>query len=318
MAVENEAGESNDSSPTPLDQLFGNDPEPAEKSASVEVSEEKGKEKEEASQKLPEGTTSPEAKAKEVEPLEEKEVDETPTAKSESKSTEKEVPTPEQKAAKEAEEAKKKWENEENPYFKRFKDTSTNWQREHQEKLQLQQQVQQLTQDVTVMKKIADGTYDPEKDDPARSVTPEAIATQALNVGKALASRSAMVESHGEDVVQQKLDSFHERFGNNPMIQQLVLDSKSPVQEAFRILDRLDFETKYGSTPVDWHKNIRAEAEKELRDKIKAEVTEELMGRADKKKNTPRGLSSARGSNGLKTDQNSKGSGPTSLKEIFS
>jgi len=309
-----------ESSATPLDSLISHDPEPEESSSSsTPAKEAKDDEGDEASQKFPESSpdekqadkgAKPEKQASDVK----KDSEKTPDVKTDAK-TEGE-PTPEQKAAKEAEEAKKKWENDENPFFKRYRDTSASWQKEHQEKLQLQQAVTQMQQEMGVMRKIADGTYDPEVDDPAKHITPEAIASQALTVGKALSSKAAMIEQHGSEVVEQKLAQFHEHFGGNQMVQALVLNSDSPVHEAFRVMERLEFETKYGSSPADWHKNIRAEAEKELREKLKAEITEDLMGRADKKNNTPRGLSSPRGSNGLKAGN--KVAGPKSLGDIFS
>ena len=311
-----------ESSATPLSDIFSHNSEPeGDKPSSAAEKETKDEGKEEASQKLPEDNSSPDPKGKDEKPKAEKQAaDKDLTAKSESKpaAVKEGEPTPEEKAAKEAADAKAKWENEENPYFKRYKDTSSNWQKEHQEKLQLQGAVTQMQQEMATLRKIADGTYDPEVDDPARRVTPEQVATHALGVGKALASKTAAIEQHGKDVVEERLAQFHEHFGTNPMVQSLVLNSESPVHEAFRILDRFNFETKYGSSPADWHKSIRAEAEKELREKIKAEVTEELMGRADKKNSTPRGLSSSRGSNGLKAGQNSSGKGPKSLEEVFS
>ena len=308
-----ESGESTSSS-TPLSDLFSHDSEPEAKASSAEDGDEKEDEKEEASQKIPESESSP-AKDDSKEKAEKKPVDQKPAAKQDSKPTDEEAKKASEQAA--AEEAKKKWENEENPYFKRYKDTSTSWQKEHQEKLQLQSAVSQMQQEMVMLRKIADGTYDPEVDAP-KPVPHEVVAEKALNVGKVLASRNAAIAQYGPEDVESRLGEFSQLFEGNEMINNLVLNSDAPVYEAFRILDRYKFEAKYGSDPVSWHKNIRAEAEKELREKLKAEITEELMGRADKKNNTPRGLSSSRGSNGLKSGQNSKGNGPTPLTDLFS
>ena len=213
--------------------------------------------------------------------------------------------------------AKEKWESEENPFFKRFRDASAYANREHQENLQLKQQVTKLSQDMQILQKKADGTYDPEKDDPVKQIRPEDVATQALNVGKMLASKNAMVAQHGAEKVNATLDEFTQTFGDNEMIQAVVLGSESPVSEAFRILDRYKFEQKYGTSPDDWRKNLRTEIEAELRPAIEKEVTDKLMQRADKKKNTPQGLSSARGSNGLDNPQNSDEGSFTPLEKIF-
>ena len=320
-ATTEESGESTSSSQTPLNDLFSNEPETeAKASSSNEPEDTEEDDKEESDQKFPVSDSSPDEKKDEKPKDSEKQL---PDAKKDSKEKPESKPDDEAAAKKTAEQAaadelKKKWENDENPYFKRFKDTSSSWQKEHQEKLQLQSAVAQMQQEVVTLRKIADGTYDPEVDDPAKHVTPEMIASHSLMAGKALASKTAAEEVHGKDVVEQRLAKFHEVFGNQPMVQQLVMESNSHVAEAFRYLDRLDFETKYGSTPTDIHKNIKAEVEKELRATLKAEITEELMGRADKKNNTPRGLSSSRGSNGIKPGQNSKGKGQTTLKELFS
>lgn len=313
MAVE-EGSDESVPSVTPLADVFNSNSEPEERSSSSgDETPAKDETKDEASQKFVEGDASPEKQDAKPDKTEKpssdvkKEPDKPLDAKKDDAKEEK--PSDE----------KDKWDSEENPYVKRYKDTASNWNREHQEKLQLQQQLQKQSQDIEVLKKIADGTYDPEKDDPARHVTPEVIASQALNVGKALASKTAAIEQHGKDVVEQRLTQFHEKFGDNPVIQSIVLNSESPVHEAFRILDRLDFETKYGSTPADIYKNVRAEVEKELTPKLKEQLTAEIMGRADKKKHTPTGLSSSRGSNGLDSkDQNSKDRGPTPLRNIFS
>ena len=317
MAVDDISGDpefSGSSQDTPLEDLFSQNPEPEDrKSSSADEDDGRKEKKEEASQKVPESEASPSDKKAEAKPKDEKKAaDKDLPEKEETKPAE----SDEQKAEREA---KEKWEQEDNPYFKRYKDTASNWQKEHQEKLQLQTAVSQMQHEMTLMRKIADGTYDPEVDNPQQpQVTPEMIAQKALNVGKVLASRNAAVAQHGAEEVDSRLAQFSQLFDGNEMINQIVLESEAPVQQAFHILERYKFESTYGSTPAEWHKNIRAEAEKELRVKIKEEVTDELMGRADKKQNTPRGLSSSRGSNGLSFGQNSKGKGQRPLSDIFS
>ena len=312
MAELEQSGESeSSSSATPLSDLFSQTPVEAESDSSPD--EDEGGEKEEASQKFPEGESSSE---------DEKKSDKSDKSEEKAdKPAEKKVDKPESKQVKKAEKPsdEKKadpWEVEDNPYKKRFQDTSANWNKEHQEKLQLQNAVQQLQQETTVLRKIADGTYDPEKDDPRTQITPEMIASKALQAGKALASHNAAVAQFGKEVVEADLGEFHNLFGANSVIQKLVLDHESPVYEARRIMDRFRFEKKYGSTPAEWTKNIRAEVEKETRDTMRKELTDEIMGRVDKKKAHP-SFSSSRGSNGLGSNANSKSKGPTSLRDLF-
>ena len=311
MAEAEGSGES--SGTTPLSDIFGSGSEPGD-SPSADEKQSKAEDKDEGDQKFPAGDSSPDEKQDEKQEESEKPADD-------EKKEAKELPdekSAEKKEEKPSQDDKSKWENEENPYFKRYRDTASNWNKEHQARLQLEGNLSQMQQEMVRLRKIADGTYDPETDDPARQITPEVVASKALEVGKALASRTAAVQQFGEAKVNADLDEFHQVFGNHSMIQHLVMNSEAPVYEAFRILDRFKFETKYGSTPSDIHKNISAEVEKAVSARLRKEITEELMGKADKQKNTPRGLSSSRGSNGLGSNANSKGKGPTPLGEIFS
>lgn len=297
---------------TPLSDVFDNtSSEPASHDASADEKDDE-KTEEKASQKLPESVSSSD---------DDKSKSDEQKGKPEEKPAEKKAEKPEISKAKEGdkpsdEKKAEQWESEENTYKKRFQDTSANWNKEHQEKLQLQQAVAQLQQESTVLRKIADGTYDPEKDDPRASITPETIATQALRAGKTLASHNAAVEAFGAETVEADLAEFHNLFGNNSQVQALVLNHDSPVYEARRIMDRVRFEKQYGSTPTDWKKNIRAEVEKELKDSMRKELTEEIMGRVDKKKGHP-AFSSSRGSNGMGKDAKPNSNGPVPLKKLF-
>lgn len=314
MEVGNE-GSGESSSQTSLSDLFSSNSEPAT-SASAEEKQTSKEGEGEGDQKFPTGDSSSDENQSEKQEKSEKpssdvkkESEKTADAKSDDEKEEK--PSQDEKAQKD------KWETDENPFKKRFQDTAANWNKEHQENLQLRSAVQQMQQEMTVLRKMADGTYDPEKDDPSKQVTHEDVATKALHVGKVLASKNAAISQFGADEVNARLGEFNQVFQGHELVNNLVLNAESPVHEAFRILDRYKFETKYGSSPADWHKNIRAEAEKELSEKLRKEITDEILGRVDKKKNTPRGLSSSRGSNGLGSGQNSQGKGPTPLKDLF-
>ena len=131
-----------------------------------------------------------------------------------------------------------------------------------------------------------------------------------------MASRAAAYEAHGAEKVNAELQEFDNLFGKNSMVQQLVLDHEAPVFEAMRIMERFRFEKQYGNSPADIKKNIRAEFEKEMRETIRQEESDKLMGRLDKKKAHP-SVTSSRGSNGVGKDAKPKGNGPTPLKEIF-
>jgi hypothetical protein len=131
-----------------------------------------------------------------------------------------------------------------------------------------------------------------------------------------MASHQAALDQFGAEKVNAVVGEFNQLFGADQMINKIVLQSKSPIHEAMRIMDRYHFEQKYGSTPAEWHKSIRVEADKELRESIRKELTEEIMGKMDKKKAHP-SFSSSRGSNGLGKGTKPNSSGRTPLKDVF-
>lgn len=306
-----DAVEAGESLATPLGDIFSQK-EPAEKSASEPTEKEEKKESEaKPKDKLGDGSSSEEEKPeKEQKPKESKE------PKSEKQPAEKKEAKDEgEKKEEPSQEEKDKWESQDNPYQKRFKDTQANWNREHQEKIQLQQKLGQMERETAALKKMVDGTYDPEKDDPNRQAAPEDLATQGMHVGKVLASKHAAVAQYGEDNVNAILGEFHQVFGQNQVVQSLVLNSDSPIAEAFAIMNRFKFEKKYGNSPETMYKSIREEYKKELESELRKEITEELMGRVDKKKSNPKSLSSSRGSSSADTGE--KAPKVTPLSDIF-
>lgn len=313
-----ESGEGEESSaseePTPLSDVFSGRSAPASKEASEKEKPAEDDEKEEGDQKFRADESSSDDDEESDEKSDEK--DEKSDEKPADKKPDAKKADDQKGEKKEDKPSDDKWESEDNPFKKRWKDTVATQNKEHQELLNTRDAILKLQQDNTILKKMVDGTYDPEKDNPQAQFTPQNIAAKAIEVGKALASKTAAVQQFGAEKVEADLNEFHQLFGKNDLVQHLVLNSESPVHEAFRYLERYRFESKYGSTPADWHKNIRAEAEKELTDRLTKEITERIMGRVEKKKNTP-SFSSSRGSNGLGKDAKPKGTGPTPLKEIF-
>jgi len=313
MAGENEvSGEGTPSTEsTPLTDIFDN--KSSSSSAKASSSESHDENEEKGSQKFPEASSSSEeSDGREEKPekksSEEKQDSKEKTAASTDDKSKEDKPSDE-KAQKD------QWEVEDNPYKKRYQDTAANWNREHQENLQMRQAVSQMQQEMTVLRKMADGTYDPEKDAPPQ-VTHEDVAAKALNVGKVLASKNAAISQYGKERVDAAITEFNQLFEGNAAVNNLVVNAESPIHEVFRIMDRYKFESKYGTTPSDIHKAIRSEVEKELRESLRKEITDEIMGRVDNKKKHP-SFSSSRGSNGLGKDAKPKGNGPTPLTSIF-
>lgn len=317
MAEQEGSGEATSSSEhTPLSEVFGGTSETHveyQRSASEDEATDENEEK--GDQKFPISESSPDDDEKGDEKKEAAEKQSSESKKDSKKEPESKSDT-EQKEEKSSDDKQPdKWDVDDNPFKKRWQDTHAAQNREHQENLQLRQAVAQMQRAQEILQKKVDGTYDPEVDEP-KQPSYEDVATRAIDVGKTMASQQAAIEQHGEEKVNTVIGEFNQIFGQDKMVNQIVLQAKSPVHEAMRIMERYHFEQKYGSSPADWHKNIRAEVEKELRDSLRKELTEEIMGKIDKKRSHP-SFSSSRGSNGLGKGAKPKGSGPTPLKQVF-
>src|SRR3990167_488931 len=284
-------------SSTPMSSIFNSGITPASESPAAESSD-----TEKSSDESPESTSptdKPDVKTEEVK----SKPDDTPAAddkKKADKAGEKKDESAEKKDLKSAKDADKKDEKSEDPYEKRWKDTATWANKEHQEKLQLQAHVNELSKHIDILqKKYADPDYDPANDPKYKGPSNEDIAEASVNVGKALASRTAAYEMHGKEMVDVSLGKFKELFGENQMIQRIVLDAEAPAFEAMKIVDRYEFEQKYGNNPKAIHAAIKKETETELRKALRKEILDEITAGGDKRASTPTGLSGSRGSNGV-------------------
>ena len=278
----------------------------------------------EASKEEKDVSSAPELEKKEEtkkEPSDKPELDESSSPSEEKKEEKKSQEPVEKKAApsdeKKSEEKKEDKKPSDESFEKRWKDTHTAWNREHQENLQLRNTLQQQTRDLEVLKKKVEGTWT-EADEKANSVTPESIATASLNVGKALASRNAAYRMHGQERVDADLTEFHALFEGNPIIQATVLGSEAPVLQALDIMERYRFETQYGADPKSMYENIEKEVRGKIEKELRKQITEELLEGKKKKDGAPAGLSSSRGSSGLEVKSKEDVSkGPPTLESIF-
>lgn len=232
------------------------------------------------------------------------------------KSEQKSAEDAENKDEKSADDAEKKSDND--PYEKRWKDTQTWANKINQEKLQLQQQFEKQQQQIDILqKKLADPEYDPEKDPKYAGPTPEEIASTAIYAGKATASRDAAIREFGEEKVMGELKRFGELFTQNEAIQMIVKQSNSPVHEAMLIMERVDFEKKYGDRPSKVYDNIRKEVEAEMRKSIRKELIEELREGKKLREDTVQGLSDSRSGNGSDASKSKGEVTHTPLNSIF-
>lgn len=206
------------------------------------------------------------------------------------------------------------WESDDNPYKKRYKDTANYATQRQQELADQRREFDGLKHQLEVMQKKQDGTWT-EEDERRETVQPEDVARTALRAGKAVASRESAYETYGKEQVDAVLGEFHKLFGENSMIQDSVMNSANPVMSAFRILNRHNFEKKYGDTPEKQHAAITKEVTDELQKKIRKEILDEIREGKKLKDENVEGMSSSRGS--------SESSGPkvepkaTSLKKLF-
>lgn len=234
--------------------------------------------------------------------------------------TEKEKPLVEKPDADPAKDAAVKKAAEEkstvDPYEKRFTDTH-NWATElNKQNSQLRQIAQQQQEQMAILEKKLAGTWTDEDESRLHEgQSTEDIATRAVMAGKAIASRAAANRDLGSDIVNAELTEFHQLFGKNSAIQQVLRDSDSPVHEVHAIMDRHRFNLKYGNTPKEWVDNISKETlaakEKDLRKSIFEEI------RAGKKKasEAPESLADVAGDRGERPT--SKETAGDSLKSIF-
>jgi len=206
---------------------------------------------------------------------------------------------------------------QETTFEKRWKDTVSWANQLKQENSQLGASHRELLKQVETLKKqIADPEYDPSTDPANQGPSSEQVASQALVVGKTVASRNSAYQTYGKEQVDNALTHFHGIFGDNALVQQEVQQSESPIHEALNKVERYYFEEKYGRTPQAMYAAIEKEVTEKQRASLRKEILEEIQTGKSKKAKVVDGLSSTRGSNGVERGENAK-SEDTPLSSIF-
>ena len=184
-------------------------------------------------------------------------------------------------------------------FEKRWKDTHEWGNKEHQDKLLLQSQVEKLTQQTQILEKKLKGEWT-DQDEARLNATPDPnqVATTAMQVGKSIASRNAAYEKLGKEETDKHLTRFNELFEKNQRVQQDVLNSDAPVARAIEILAEYDFTQKYGNTPTKIRESLTKEILAQHTKELRKQITEEILSGKKKKDETVEGLSGARGSSG--------------------
>ena len=203
------------------------------------------------------------------------------------------------------------WDADDNPYKKRY------WQTQ-QYSTTVQQQNSELKRQLEIINKKLDGTYDPVADTPP-PVQMEDVSAAAEVRGKALASKESVVDwarANGKDEswVDQQIEAFDRTLGQDPINQIRVLQSRSPVMEAFKIMQEHQTKQKWGGNLIEMEKRIRADEQTKQEAKIEELVNKRLEERLKNIGKQPTGLREARES----STETSNGSWkPKSLDEIL-
>ena len=198
------------------------------------------------------------------------------------------------------------WDDEANPYKKRYADTAS-W------GTKINQQLMELSRNQDIVGKKLDGTYDPAID-LVQPPSPVQIEERAMLRGKVSASEALAKEHYGQEYVEKTLSDFNAKFGNDQAIQGRVLSSAAPIVEAIKVMRETAFYQQYGSNPDDIVGKIKAQVEQELRPKIAAEEAKRFEDRLKQRDHTPTGLAGARGTGETSAP---KAGAVSSLKDIF-
>ncbi len=214
--------------------------------------------------------------------------------------------------------AARDWDADDNPYKgkaaeleKRVKDTRDSF-------TQVNQQLADLKRQNEILQKKVDGTYDPAKDD---LPSPDAIANEVrqreVTHARARASVEAAKRIYGEETLHKAIFAddapFKKIEQEEPAVAAAIMAADAPAIAAMELLEARQFEARWGKTPKDIEKAIRADeraaAEKEFNDRLAKREAE----RAEKRKAQPRGVADARGGG---VPASSKGHSIPSLAEL--
>jgi len=174
---------------------------------------------------------------------------------------------------------------------KRRADTERWAQGLNQEQLELKREI------LILQRKAADPDYDPATDESLKEVGPteEQKAAYSEQKGRAGASLKAAYGKYGKEVTDQGLKEYKELFSEDTAVQQQVMSSDMPVEEALGLVKLSKFFGRWGQDPDAIESKMREEMTKELTPKIRETESKRIMADLKKTSVLPKGLSGVKG-----------------------
>lgn len=193
---------------------------------------------------------------------------------------------------------------------KRLKDTRDYATRVQQQNKELESKLAAMTKQLEVLNAKIDGTYV----EPV-GPSPEQLEEQRRWMERANTDRQAMYDQYGEATVNERLFNpdapYLKLEQSDPLIMERLKRSSRPVLEAWKILERHEFETKYGTEPEAIKKAIIDEyVQSET-----SQLTAELKGSKQRTIETVSTLSQVQGVPRNSTPKTS--AGDLNLKTLF-
>lgn len=193
------------------------------------------------------------------------------------------------------------WDNEENPYKQKFTTAEKQYNDTRAWARGIDSQRKQLEDQLNIINKKLDGTYDPAVDDPKPD--PQAVVLQAQAEGKMLGSLDAAYMHYGkgnkkagQEFVDKEIARYNELFSENPQVQSQIWNSPAPVFTALRMVRDFDISQKYGTNDAaELIDKIKAETRSELEKELTEKVTKQVLDGIAMKNKAPAGINGARG-----------------------
>jgi hypothetical protein len=175
-------------------------------------------------------------------------------------------------------------------------------------------------ENLILQKKIEDPDYDPAKDTTLDTgPSDEEKAEVAKQQGRADASLIAAYGPNNENKadVDRDLQEYRDTFAQDGMVQQQVIRSEMPIQEAISIVRLSKFFGEYGRDPKAIVATMTERLTKELTPKIREEETKSIMAGLKKTAVLPKGLSGVKGASTTEKEEKGTPAKERTLEDEF-